>query len=126
MPPFPRAYGVAWWNGRPTLTADGKPVVLPSYCSCGPLWRDPWLAAHRNFARFSATHVYDEQDDVIYADTASVAVHAVMPGRREIRLPGRFRVRDVIAGKPASGATDRVTFDVKGPVTRWFRLEPAP
>lgn len=80
----------------------------------------------RNLARFSATHVYDEQDDVVYADTASVAVHAVMPGRREIRLPGRFRVRDVIAGKPVSGATDRVTFDVKGPVTRWFRLEPAP
>lgn len=48
---FPENYGVRMHGGRPVFTADGEPAVLAGYCSCGPGWRERWLAAHRRFAR---------------------------------------------------------------------------
>jgi hypothetical protein len=76
----------------------------------------------RNLARYSGTHVYNEEDDVVYADSSMVIVHAVKPGRRTLHLPGRFDVWDVIAQKQLRAQTDSVTFIVKTPVTKWFRL----
>jgi hypothetical protein len=51
-PRFPERYAVEVRFGKPVFVADGQPVVLPSYCSCGAAWKEPWLAAHRRFARF--------------------------------------------------------------------------
>ncbi len=76
----------------------------------------------RNLARFSGTHVYDEADDVVYADSTMVAVHAVKPGPRRIALPRRCGVRDVVSGKPLGEGMSEIVFDVTQPVTRWFGL----
>jgi len=76
----------------------------------------------RNLARFSGTHVYDEEDDALYADSSMVAVHAVKPGIRRIRLPGAFAVEDVISDEPVGDNLCELIFEVKGPVTRWWRL----
>ncbi len=76
----------------------------------------------RSLARYSGTHVYDEDDDVVLADAASVAVHAVKPGLRRLRLPGTFRVTDAVTGRLVGEARDEVRFSVREPVTRWFRL----
>jgi hypothetical protein len=78
----------------------------------------------RNLARFSGTHVYDdEDDDVVYADTTMVAVHAVKPGPRTIRLPGIFKVSDVVTGKPLCRAAGEIQFALRKPVTKWWVLE---
>jgi hypothetical protein len=78
----------------------------------------------RNLARFSGTHVYDDQDDVVCADSATVAVHAVRPGRRVLRLPRVCRVTDLVSGRAMARPTDRIGFTAHGPVTRWFALTP--
>lgn len=77
----------------------------------------------RNLARFSGTHVYNEDDDVVYADTTMVAVHAVKPGLRRIHLPGTFSVEDLITGEAVGDHLKELVFEVKGPVTRWWRLK---
>ncbi len=77
----------------------------------------------RNLARFSGTHVYDDEDDVVYADSGMVAVHAVKPGPRRIALPRPYAVSDVISGKPVANGLTTITFTVDAPVTRWYRLQ---
>jgi hypothetical protein len=79
----------------------------------------------RNLARYSGTHVYDEAEDVVYADSTMVAVHAVMPGERVIRLPASFTVADVLSGAAVGDNLTEVRFRVDRPVTRWFRLQGA-
>ena len=103
-------------NGRPGRRGPGDYAVV--FTAAVPL---P-ARLLRNLARFSGTHVYDDEDDVVYADTSMVAVHAVKPGPRVIRLPGRFRVTDVANGREQPRAADAVRFRVVGPVTRWFML----
>ncbi len=76
----------------------------------------------RNLARFSGTHVYDEEDDVVFADSATVAVHAVKPGERRLRLPRACAVEDLIAGTPLGSNLRELAFEVTTPVTRWWRL----
>jgi hypothetical protein len=76
----------------------------------------------RNLARFSGTHVYDEEDDVVFADSAMVAVHAVKPGLRRIRLPRQCDVEDVVSGETSGRCLTEITFEVNAPVTRWFGL----
>lgn len=76
----------------------------------------------RNLARFSGSHVYAEEDDVIYADTSMVAVHAVKPGPRRIALPRACDVEDVVSGETLGRGLVEINFSVEGPVTRWFRL----
>ena len=77
----------------------------------------------RSLARFSGTHVYDEADDVVYADSTMVAVHAVMPGPRAIRLPAEHAVTDVLSGQRLGEDLSQIEFQVEGAVTRWFLLE---
>ena len=76
----------------------------------------------RNLARFSGTHVYAAEDDVIYADSAMVAVHAVKPGPRRIALPRACDVEDVVSGETIGRGLVEINLSVEGPMTRWFRL----
>lgn len=76
----------------------------------------------RNLARYSGTHVFDEVDDVVYADSTMVAVHAIKPGPRRIALPQRCNVEDVVSGEAVGRNLTEITFQVPSPVTRWFRL----
>ncbi len=76
----------------------------------------------RNLAWFSGTHVYDEADDVVYADSRMVAVHAVKPERRVIHLPRRCRVEDLVTGRPVARSVSQMVVIVHDPVTRWLRL----
>jgi hypothetical protein len=76
----------------------------------------------RNLARFSGTHVYDDEDDVVYADSTMVAVHAVKPGPRRIALSRRCEVHDVVSGQAVGEGLSEIVFDVTQPVTRWFGI----
>jgi hypothetical protein len=103
-------------NGTPGPRGAGDYAVV--FSTAVPL---P-AALLRALARFSGTHVYDAVDDVVYADSTMVAVHAIKPGPRHIALPGAFTVTDVISGAPVGTDVRRIEFTVEGPVTRWFEL----
>jgi hypothetical protein len=77
----------------------------------------------RNHARYSGTHIYSGEDDVVFADSTMVAVHAVKPGRRIICLPKSCDVHDVITGKLIANQAEVIRFMVKKPVTRWLELK---
>lgn len=81
-----------------------------------------WLL--RNLARYSGTHVYDEQDDVIFADSSLLAVHAVRPGARTLHLPAPARVTDLVTGAVACEAARHIALQVDAPTTRAFLLDP--
>ncbi|MBN1808360.1 MAG: beta-galactosidase [Planctomycetes bacterium] len=80
-------------------------------------WRSVWCGAPnvpsallRGIARKAGAHVYVDTDDVVYANSRMVAVHARYPGPRHVMLPGAAKVRDAYTGKTvADGA---VSFDV--------------
>lgn len=74
----------------------------------------------RELARYSGTHIYSEDDDVVFADSSMVAVHAVKPGPRSIRLPGKYDVEDVLCGRGVGTGINDISFEVAGAVTRWF------
>jgi hypothetical protein len=76
----------------------------------------------RELARYSGTHVYDEEDDVVYADSTMVAVHAARPGPRRIALPAPTPVWDAVSGEALGEDLTALTFEVEAPVTRWFRF----
>ncbi len=103
-------------NGRPGPRGEGDYAVL---FSCAIPLPDSLL---REIARYSGTHVYGEADDLIFADSCSLTVHSVRPGRRTIRLPGSTPVWDVIERKQISAGTSSLELDVKPPQTRMFYL----
>jgi len=107
-------------NGRPGRRGPGDYAIV--FAAAVPL--PAWLL--RNLARFSGTHVYDDEEDVVYADSRMVAVHAVRPGPRTLVLPGRCAMRDLLAADARPRIADRIAFEVSGPVTRWWALSPAP
>ncbi len=77
----------------------------------------------RNLARHGGAHIYTEANDVIMADSNMVALHSVHSGEKEIQLPKKRHVFDVITGEQIAQNTDRIVFDLKAPETRIFRLE---
>jgi hypothetical protein len=76
----------------------------------------------RNLARYSGTHIYNEIDDVVLADSSMVALHAVKPGTRKIQLPGQYNVEDVITGEIIGEKLSEININVDLPVTCWYRL----
>lgn len=80
----------------------------------------------RELARYSGTHVYSETDDLVFADSCTLAVHSVRPGRRVLRLPQPGPVWDLIANRKLGDRLDRIAFTVKPPSTRLYYLGPDP
>ena len=78
----------------------------------------------RACARHAGCHIWDEDDDVIYASDSLVAIHAVKGGPRTLRLPRACRVTDAVTDQPVGrGRVREISFRVDPPATRIFRLE---
>lgn len=56
-------------------------------------------AALRAFARYAGVHLYNEQDDTLYASRSYLTLAADQRGRRRIQLPRRVDVRDPFTGE---------------------------
>ncbi|MCL1856794.1 MAG: hypothetical protein FWF84_04025 [Kiritimatiellaeota bacterium] len=77
----------------------------------------------RNAAREAKAHVWSETDDILVASRQIVGLHSVVPGKKEILLPGKFTVTDAITGKRLGRNMTRIRFEMKEPGTRVFMLE---
>lgn len=75
----------------------------------------------RSLARFSGTHVYSETDDLIFADSCSLSVHSVRPGKRRLKLPQRSVVWDLIRGQ-CLGEVASIPLQVTPPQTDLYFL----
>ena len=85
-----------------------------------PLPADLW----RGIARYAGAHVDTESNDVFMASRHIISVHSLKDGPRRIALPEPCRVFDVVTGKQIAQKATEIRFELKGPDTRVFRLEP--
>ncbi len=120
-PEVKRLGGIQWPTAR-----DGAGLVLremdgwTSVFTCAMPLPAPLL---RELARHSGTHVYSESDDdLIFADSCTLAVHSVRPGRRAIKLPKPSAVWDLVARRKLGDRLTEVRIAVDPPQTRVYYI----
>ena len=78
----------------------------------------------RACARYAGSHIWCEEDDVIYASDTMVAIHTAKAGPRTLNLPRRCNVMDAFSGNPASQEpASRLELHLDCPDTRIFMLQ---
>jgi hypothetical protein len=77
----------------------------------------------RNTSRWAGAHIWSETDDVLLADSSVVFIHSIKSERKRITLPGKFKITDIITGKPFSKNASEIIFELKAPETRVFLME---
>jgi len=77
----------------------------------------------RNIASYAGAHIYCDTNDLIFVDKSIVALNSLQSGRKTIKLPGTFRVRNVISGEVYSDSTDKIVFEHESPDTHIYLLE---
>lgn len=82
-------------------------------------WRSVWVAAQvlpapllRNLCRYAGVHIYDEADDIVYANRSWLAIHFAGDGERTIRLPQTCTVLDALTNEIVAREAHR--FQLKG------------
>jgi hypothetical protein len=77
----------------------------------------------RACARHAGSHIWCEEDDVIYASDSLVSIHSVKAGARTLRLPRACRVTDALSGRPVGkGKVREIRLRIAPPQTRIFTL----
>ena len=77
----------------------------------------------RNIARYAGAHIYCESNDILLADKSVVALHSIKTGKKNIKLPEKSGVIDLVTGRVLSKGTQEITFDLEAPDTRVFLLQ---
>jgi hypothetical protein len=77
----------------------------------------------RNIARYAGAHIYTESNDVFLANNCVVALHSLKSGKKNISLPGKYQVTDLISGERYSNETSEIVFEIQAPETRVFLLD---
>ncbi|HPD14209.1 MAG TPA: hypothetical protein PLE19_04635 [Planctomycetota bacterium] len=120
-PEVRRLGGIQWPTAR-----DGAGLVIremggwTSVFTCAVPLPAPLL---RELARYSGTHIYSESDDdLVFADSCTLAVHSVRPGRRAIKLPKPSTVWDLIARRKLGEGLGEIRIAVNPPQTRLYHL----
>ena len=73
-----------------------------------------WEAADllRNIARYAGCHIYNEANDVIYANRHFICLHSAQGGSRTINLPKQMNVWDVFAEKQIASSVASFQTDI--------------
>jgi hypothetical protein len=66
----------------------------------------------RNIARYAGCHIYNEENDVIYASRHFICLHSAQGGRRTIHLPQKTNVWDVFSGEQISSSITSFQADI--------------
>ena len=66
----------------------------------------------RNIARYAGCHIYNEANDVIYANRHFICLHSTQGGRRTIHLPEQTEVWDVFAEKQIASSIASFQADI--------------
>ena len=116
--PEGRVLGVMAANGRPGL-------VVKDFGS----WRSVWVGAYtisapilRGILRFAGVHIYDEAEDIVYANRSWLAVHFSDDGERTLRLPRPATVVDALTGEVLGRNVTVMRLKVRRGEMRIFRL----
>jgi len=79
----------------------------------------------RGIYQLAGVHIYDAENDVLYADRSYVAITGDTGGSRTIRLPARADVTDLFSGRKLATDATSFRFDFAPKSTRLFRIAPS-
>ncbi len=74
-------------------------------------------------ARYAGSHIWCEEDDVIYASDSLVSLHSVKAGPRTVKLPRPCTLRDAMSWELVGEGMTEVTVDVDPPMTKIWVME---
>ena len=74
----------------------------------------------REMAREAGVHIYNNDEDVIYAGHDYVMLHTVRTGKKTITLPRTANVVDAFSGEAIADNVNEFSFDMKGGETKLF------
>ena len=77
----------------------------------------------REIARFAGCHIYNETDDVLYANRNYVAISASFSGKHQIKLPNKCSAYEVYEEKYYSNDSDIIEMELLKGETKMFRLD---
>ncbi|HEY3396581.1 MAG TPA: hypothetical protein VGM19_02880 [Armatimonadota bacterium] len=77
----------------------------------------------RAAARYAGSHIWCEEDDVIYASDSLAALHSVKAGPRTLRLPRACTVHDALTQEKLGEGLTEIRLEINPPQTRIFTLE---
>jgi len=85
----------------------------------------PYLPASllRGIARSAGIHIYCSSNDVLYANSRFLAIHADYTGQKSIHLPCAHRVTDVFAQEVLAEETVTLSLDMQRGETRLLQLD---
>ncbi|HAZ03390.1 MAG: hypothetical protein A2W90_00025 [Bacteroidetes bacterium GWF2_42_66] len=79
-------------DGYVVLASKKEKDYLTVFASVPPV---PWQTI-QHFAKQSGVHIYSDTGDVVYANQSYLSVSAAKPGKRQIRLPGKSRLQELL------------------------------
>jgi len=74
----------------------------------------------REMAREAGVHIYNNDEDVIYAGHDYVMLHTVRTGKKTITLPRTANVVDAFSGEAIADNVNEFSFDMKSGETKLF------
>jgi Beta-galactosidase len=77
----------------------------------------------RNIARAAGCHIYDDANDVVYANKDFLAIYATSAGPRTVHLPRTSRVVDLLENKTLAEGASQFTVSMSANESRLFALE---
>ena len=77
----------------------------------------------RAACRYAGSHIWCEEDDVIYASDSLVSLHSVKSGPRTVYLPRPCALRDAMTWEIVGENLTEVTVDVDPPMTKIWVME---
>ncbi len=88
---------------KPGLAVKKQEDGWTSVYSAAPLVPASLL---RNIIKSSGGHIYSEGDDVVYANKSSLCIYSPAGGQREIRLPEKRLITDLLEDRVIANDTD--------------------
>jgi len=104
-------------NGAPGARGTADYGVLWSHAM--PLPENLLRAA----ARYAGSHIWNEENDVIYASDSLLALHSVKKGPRTLKLPRPCTVTDAVTNERLGEGMREIRVEINPPETRIFTLE---
>ncbi|MCL5996099.1 MAG: beta-galactosidase [Chloroflexi bacterium] len=123
----------------PNVVTLGTAVINQGRCEPGFVirqnseWASVYSAAPnippgvlRELARHAGVHIFNESEDVMYADRAYVALHTVRAGEKTIRLPHRADVWEVYSNRQVGRDCVEFSDHMDAGTTHLYYYGPAP
>ena len=81
----------------------------------------PWDII-QHFAIKAGAHIYSKEGDVVYANQSYLSVSASKPGRREIRMPGKYALKELLGAGSEFKPDNKFEIDFTAESCRCFQV----